>query len=427
MSPQQPGPKKERRPRMPRGKQPRKPFGPLYGLICLLVPPIFRLAYGLRIDRSAIKGIRKPVLVLCNHQSNLDFLVAAAAAWPLRLNVMTSTWFYNSKSLARLLDLLGGIPKKQFLPDTAAIKSAMKVIARGDSVGLFPEGQVCYSGMNCDIDESIGKLIKKLGVTTVNLKIRGNHLTWPKWALAGGTYHGRVSCTAEVLFTGEEIADMPLAEVTQKTLAALRYDEYAWQREHLYKFRPKLRRTDGLQVVLHRCAACGAEFATATVDNELFCERCGYRVAMDRYGLFSLVQGGRLVFGDPAAWYRWQASEMKKEMRAGRVLPFESPSVLYKTTAGKHGYSLCGDGAMTLTDKGLFFVGQKDGAPFETAVLYDRQTALAQTMAECAIDIPGSADENYGFSPLEHRHMMYIVDMYTYARRRALGLDDPDA
>lgn len=404
--------------RMPRGAQPRRPPTLLYGLICLLARPCFGLAYGLRIDRRAIRGIKKPVLVLCNHQSNYDFLVAAATAWPLKLNFMTTTWFYNGKMAARLLNWVGAIPKKQFVPDTGAIKSAMKVIARGDSVAIFPEGQVCYSGMNCDIDESIGKLVKKLGVTTINIKIRGNHLTWPKWYLGKGTFHGRVESTAEVLFTPEQLRDMPLDEVTQKTLAALRYDEYAWQRERHARFRPAYRPADGLPVVLHRCVACDAEFATASAGNELYCERCGYRVAINRYGLFEQRSDGPLLHADPAGWYRRQQRAMEKEAAAGKLLPATCHCALYKTVPGKHGYTRCGEGNMTLDATGLHFNGTKDGQTFQYSVLYERQTALTHSAAECAIDIPNEEGGNYGFAPDEHRRMIYTVDLYTIERRR---------
>lgn len=417
MSPtKQNNPENKQKAKSPRHQQPRKPSGFLYALLCLYTRTVFTLMYGLRIDKKAIKGIKKPVLVISNHQSNYDFLVVAAALWPLRLNAMTASWFFHNKTLRWVLNRLGAISKKQFVPDTSAIKSAMKVAARGDNVAVFPEGQVCYSGMNCDVDESVGKLIKKLEVTTINLKIRGNHLTWPKWSLSKGTYRGRVQCTVEVLFTPEQIQKMSLDEVTAKAIHALNYNEYEWQRSQMVQYRPALRKTKGLNIVLHRCPACGTEYATQTENNELFCEHCGYRVAMNRYGFFELVNGQELLFDNPAAWYSWQKEAMVQDAKAQKVLPVVCPSTLYKTVEGKHGYTKCGRGTMTLDDTGLHFEGTKDGQPFSKSVLYDQQSTLAHSAAECAIDIQGEG-ESYGFAPDEKRHMLYVVDMYSIIRK----------
>ncbi len=406
--------------RKKRAQEPRKPFGLLYVLACFCSSICFRLFYRLKTENSAIKGIKGPVLVLCNHQSNLDFLIMALTVYPLRLNMMVTTYFYHSRVLRFLLTILGTIPKKQFVPDPGAIKSVLKVIGRGGNIGIFPEGQVCYSGMNCDIDASIGKLIKKLGVTTINVAIRGNHLTCPKWAKGQAAYRGGVRCSASILFTKEQIQALSADEITAQTVQALAYNEYEWQRGERIDYKPRLRKTDGLDMVLHHCPSCGADFAMRADKDILYCEHCGYRVRLTNYGFFEPCGEQPLFYDNPAAWYTAQRDTIIEKLQTGRLLPIASPCALYKTMEGKHGYTRCGAGTMTLDDTGLSFEGTSDGAPLRFKTPYEHQTHMPHSAVYCAIDVHGN-EQNYALAPTEGRLMLHIVESYAQARKQFMG------
>jgi 1-acyl-sn-glycerol-3-phosphate acyltransferase len=403
-----------------RNQKPRRPSAPIYFLVCLLTRAYFKLFYGLRIDRSAIRGIKGPVVVLSNHQSNLDFLIVAATAYPLKLNFMVSTYFFHSSMLRFLLNLMGAFPKHQFIPDTSAIKSAMKVVSRGDNIGIFPEGQVCYSGLNCDIDESIAKLIKKLSATTISVAIRGNFLTCPKWSRSQEVRRGAIESKATVVVTSEEVKELSVGEIAKRAVDAVSYNEYEWQRTRMAKFRPKPRKTDGLEVILYRCPKCQSNFTIKSRDSEVFCEKCGYKVSLDSYGFFKTPDGSEQIYDNPAEWYRYQKQNRQQELENPAALPFVVPCVLHKTIEGKHGYSKCGEGTATLGSEGLFFEGTKDGEPFEVSTLYESQTNLPFSAAISGIDLHGE-NENYAVVPLEPRHMMYMVEGFAIMSRKARG------
>ncbi len=398
-------PKTERAPRDP------SPF--LYGLAVRLCTPFFRLFYGLHIDRRGLRGVEGPVVVLSNHQANTDFIFVAAALYPIRLNFMVSTYFFHHSLLGRLLRAMGCIPKRQYLADTASVRMCLAAARRGGSLGIFPEGQVCYTGENNLIDRSIAKLCKKLGLTVVTVDIRGNHLTYPKWA-RGKKYRGRIDCTAGVLFTPDQLKELTVDEIYRGILARMSYDEYAWQRQKQAVFRPK-RDTDGLQSILYRCPVCKSDGAIAHKNRSLVCERCGYSVSFGDDCLLRLDAGDRLVFDSPADWHRWEFAAVERALAAGETL--SAPARLMRTVEGKFGYFPCGQGALRADARGLHFEGQCDGAPFSISALAERQGNVTHNAKRQGIDVEGESC-NYLLVPEDSRLLGKFISFFVAARKQ---------
>jgi len=397
-----------------RKNEPRKPSGIIYAVAYVFGTLFLKIFYGFKIDRREIRKLKGPMLVLSNHQSNLDFLILAATMYPVRLNYLVSSYFFRNSFFNVLLYLMGAISKKQFSPDTGAIKNAMKVISRGGKVAIFPEGQVCYSGRNCDIDDNIAKLIKKLGVMTVVVEIRGDHLTMPKWA-NGASYRGRIETRASVLLTPGDIKEFSVEEIAQKTLNSLTYNEYEWQRGAMIKYRPKFRKTEGLDKIIHSCPACRSDYAIKARDNALYCEKCGYEVKANRYGFFEAVKG-ELVYDNPADWYTEQKERLTQRIKADELFPFSSDCTLYRTVQGKGGYAPCGEGVMALDWSGISFTGTRDGEPFAITTNLESQTNIPFSQDCWAADIH-SETENYGFAPADPRQMIDFIEGYAIAHK----------
>ena len=391
---------------------PRRPSPFLYALACLYTRVFFGKKYRLETDSSALEGIEPPVLALCNHESNYDFLIAANAMRPLRFNFMVTTYFFHHALLGRLLRYMGCIPKRQYLADAAAIKNVLRVIGRGGSVCIFPEGQVCYSGQCCSIDDGIGKLAKKLGVTVVLHTVRGNFLTAPKWAL-GKKCSGRIESRASVLFTPAQLSELSAAEIGGRIRSALYYDEYEWQRSARVPYEP-LRDAAGLETVLYRCPACSSDLAMKPQGGSLRCERCGYKVTLDEYGFFTR-QGGEPVFDTVSAWYRWEYECASREYPEG--FSFSMPCVLNRTVEGKHGHYPCGSGVMTADSDGIRFEGERLGEPFAVAARVERQSNVTHSAALWAVDIEGP-DANYTLAPADPRALTKFIILFQTARAR---------
>lgn len=392
---------------------PRRPNSFLYWLAVHVCAPFFKLFYGLQIDRSGIEGLDGPVVVLSNHQANTDFILTAAALYPIKLNFMVTTYFFHHTLLAWLLRKMGCIPKRQYLADTASVRMCLGIAKRGGSLGIFPEGQVCYTGENNLIDRSIAKLCKKLGMTVVTAAIRGNHLSYPKWG-CGKKYRGRVECTVSVLYTPEQLKALSVDEIYDGILSRLTYNEYEWQRSKQVAFRPK-HDTNGLQSILYRCPACKSDCTIASKNGALVCEACGYSVAFGDDCLFHLVSGERLAFDNPAAWHDWEFAEIERALAAGEGL--EAPAKLLRTVDGKFGYSPCGEGTLRADARGLHFEGLCDGAPFSISALAERQGNVTHNAKRKGIDVEGETC-NYLLAPENPRMLGKFISYFVAARKR---------
>ncbi len=394
----------------------RRPFGPLYRFAAFCARVWLTAGYGLRLDRGGIKDVKGPVLLLCNHESNYDFLLCAMG-FRQKFNFMVSTFFFHSALLSRVLRLMGCIPKKQFVPDAGAIKGVLEVAKRGGSVCIFPEGQVCYSGAANDIDMSVAKLVKKLGMTTAVAAVRGNYLSFPKWA-CGAKFPSRIEWSARVLFTPEQLAGASVDEIGAAVQRALDYDDFDWQRAHMCKSR-RPRTTAGLETVLYRCPACERDGVMRADGRRLYCEKCGYEVILSDACFFERPSGEPPVYDSVSGWFRYERQCLERELDGG-ALPLVSACTLHKTVDGKQGYTRCGEGKMTLGERGLRFEGIKDGAPFTVAALYEHQTALTHNAKLCAVDVAGE-HENFALAPADSRDLFRFVEGYLYLRKRRDG------
>ena len=72
-----------------------KPNAFLYYTVCFFAGLYFRWVLGLRVDRSAIKGIKPPFFVVAGHTSWLDFITVSIALFPRRMNYIRSLQFLS--------------------------------------------------------------------------------------------------------------------------------------------------------------------------------------------------------------------------------------------------------------------------------------------------------------------------------------------
>ena len=89
-----------------------KPNAFLYYTVCFFAGLYFRWVLGLRVDRSAIKGIKPPFFVVAGHTSWLDFYTVSIALLPRRMNYIAAYNFFRDPVLKFLLGFMGVISEK---------------------------------------------------------------------------------------------------------------------------------------------------------------------------------------------------------------------------------------------------------------------------------------------------------------------------
>ncbi len=97
-----------------------------------------------RLGRWEIRGVEAipksgPAILAANHLCYLDPpLVAASAPRPVRF--VAKTELFAIPVLRRFLRWIGTIPVERSRPDVRAVRESLRVLERGELLGIFPEG-----------------------------------------------------------------------------------------------------------------------------------------------------------------------------------------------------------------------------------------------------------------------------------------------
>ncbi len=337
----------------------KRPNRVIYAIAYALVSLFLKVVYRLKVDKTAIQTLQPPYLVLCNHISNIDFLVAAAVMYPQKMNFMTAALYFQNPLLAWLLSLMGCFPKQQFVADVQSVRNILRVIGRGDVPVLFPSGQSSFTGQDTLIDPSVVKLLRMVKAPVVGLRTDGAHIGFPKWNMKR-LRRSRIESRAWVLLMPEELQAMDDQAIYRRVVDGLAFDDYAWQQECRIAAR-KPRCAEGLEQLLFLCPGCKREFTLQAKGNRLYCAHCGYEAKMDEYGLLQAPQTqDTLAFDTPTAWYRWQAEFYKGQL--GPTFTYAQKVQLYQILRNGKLVPI-GAGEATLMWDALHISGTAEGKP----------------------------------------------------------------
>lgn len=365
------------------------------------------LLNGSAITKEGVEGLKPPFLLLCNHNAFYDFSVATKAIFPARANYVVAIDGFIGREW--LLRAVGGICKRKFTNDVQLIRQIRQVFKNGDVLVLYPEARYSLCGTTAVLPDSLGKLCRSMGVPVASLICHGHHVNSPFWNLKKRRVKG-MSAEMKLLFTPEELKNLPLEEINRRIRKAFVYDDFAWQKARGIRVKAKFR-AEGLHRVLYQCPACHTEYRMGSKGSELFCEACGQRWEMTELGelkaiagsstsiakegsedsLVSLSEGSRdslvpLTEGSgetdpirPAShhlmdqetihipdWYEWQRANVRAEVEAGTYC-FSGPCHVDSLPNAK-GYIRLGEGTLTHDMNGFHVSGEGKYSPFSMEI-----------------------------------------------------------
>jgi 1-acyl-sn-glycerol-3-phosphate acyltransferase/DNA-directed RNA polymerase subunit RPC12/RpoP len=351
---------------MPKKKAPAvpRPNAFLYYTVGFFAGLYFRWILGLRVDRSAIRGIKPHYFVIAGHASWLDYYTVSIAMYPRRLNYLGAYNFFRDPVLKFVLGLMGVIPKNQFTNDNQAILKTKHVIERGGIIGIFPHGCLSNEGRPGGFAApSIAKLIKTFKIPVVAVQINGGYLTRPRWSKR--VRRGRIDTTVTRIFTGEELSALSVDAVYHRLISAIDFDDYQWQRKHKVTFKGR-RLAEGAELVLYKCPGCNEESTLRSEGNRLFCMRCGNEALLNNKLFFEPGTKDSIVYDGFDNWYDFQQESLLAEIRDPGFRITATTSLLWNEP-GKYGYQEMGHGELSLTREAVIF----EGRVFEnTEILY---------------------------------------------------------
>lgn len=332
-------------------KYPRKASG-LYKFVVGVARKYILNNWNVKVFNTVSEQAKRPYVILCNHQSNLDSFITASALYPMPLNYVIADYHYRNPITRLAFRLIGTIPKEQFYPDVNAIIEMKRVISRGDTLALFPAGQSSYTGSCTYIPQGIGRLIKLLHATVLHLHIDGAHLAYPKWDMSR-IRKTEIHVSIQELLTIEQVQQLSEKQIYDIVCGALQFDDYEWQRKHMFSYK-RMRKTEGMDDMLFRCPCCNSEFTMTAVNNQLTCGACKTRTTMNSYGFFSFEPPLKQDLDTYVKWYQWQVRSIAANMAADESYAFTCPSKMYIFTHNKR-FQYAGTGELSISREGLLF------------------------------------------------------------------------
>ena len=298
-----------------------------------------------RIEKINMEGVKSPYVLLCNHNSFLDFKVVTAAVFPHRSNNIVAMDGFTMRLFGRfisrewLMRMVGCICKRKFTNDTLMVRHLKQVIDSGSILVIYPEAQYSLCGTTAILPEALGKMCRLFQVPVVSLITRGHHVNSPFWDTRDRGVKP-IEATMTQLFTSEELKTASVADINRRINEAFQYDDFAWQKERGIRIAHE-NRAEGLHKVLYQCPACGAEYRMTSSGTKLNCTACGKTWTMGELGGL-LADAGETEFEHIPDWYRWERANVRAEIEAGTYC--FSDEVYVRSLPNSKGYIDLGSG-----------------------------------------------------------------------------------
>ncbi|MGD9605478.1 MAG: VTT domain-containing protein [Bacilli bacterium] len=329
----------------------RKPRPLLYTIIVYYLKLFFFPRFRVRIDKSAIKNIKRPVVVVFNHPSKFDFIWAFVPLHPWMVNSVTAYYYFCNYDLGWLLHQIGAFPKMLFQPDLKSMRNILKVKRNQGNLGLAPEGRLSAYGTLEDITSATGKLLKNLDMDVIYAQISGSYFTFPKWSNV--SRRGKVEIKYSLMFSKEELLAMTVEEIDQKLYNTMDYDEYAWQAvNHVPYYSKKF--AEGLEHILYICPICHHEYSYTASKSDLECQHCHTHVHLNPY--YDFESDNDKIPKNIRDWYLWQKEVERTNIEDPNYSFSSHVRVKMPDPKGK-GFVFVGEGITTLSKLGVLYEG----------------------------------------------------------------------
>lgn len=274
----------------------KKPPAWLYFPLYFIIRIYYRLFYNVTVDRSGIKDMEGPSIVLCSHLSNHDPFLTAFGLFPHRPTFVMSEHFSGIPILRPVMKIMRVITKKMFCADVSTIMNIRRALKCGNTVVLFPEGRLTWYGHSLAVTPGTAELVKSCGVNVYGLTPNGAYLSFPKWAK--NKRRGAIKVTTSKLFSAEETKTLSIEEINKRIDSAILHDDEIAMAGIPYSCKDMVAGLDG---IIYKCPECMNEFKLKTENNKITCLVCGAEAVVDeKY----IVHNSR--FNRINAWFEWQ-------------------------------------------------------------------------------------------------------------------------
>lgn len=241
----------------------------VYGVLHFLLFLVSRINWGYRSKAKYKIKKGETVLVLSNHQTDLDPLCILPSFNRPVYPVGTDSLFAGKLASHFFGKTLGMIPKRKGAADLRASVAMFQTIQEGGSLLLFPEGNRTYAEFQYFISPNFAKFVKSLKSTLILFRLEGGTGTQPRFKhkKRRGKFTGKI---AQVL-KYEEYKDMPDEELLHLIQESIKV--YDSESGNLYKSK---KRAEYLERMFFVCPKCGAMHQMYSHKEHFTCKACGF-------------------------------------------------------------------------------------------------------------------------------------------------------
>ncbi len=170
-------------------------FGLWVALLPASIRPLFRLLlwprYSIRVRGLENVPRSGPLMIVANHVSWIDGFIVASVC-PRPVTVLVNKDYCDNRGQRWLASRMNVIPIPATGPKAqrVALEAMRKALDEGRTVGLFPEAQLCRSGMMTPFLRGVEMILKdKPGVVVVPIGLAG---VWGSYfSFSGGHFFGK--------------------------------------------------------------------------------------------------------------------------------------------------------------------------------------------------------------------------------------------
>ena len=191
-------------------------------------------------------------ILLCNHNSFLDFKVATRAIFPKRSTYIVAIDGFIGRE--GIMTNVGCIKKRKFVSDTAIIRQIKYSLETHKTIcQIYPEARYSLVGTNSEIPESLSKLIKLTQYPVVSLISHGHHLRQPFWNLK----RRKLKTTTDMTYilSPQKIKELSVEEINKIVNDTFQYNDYKYQLDNSIHIKESFR-AEGLHKPLYKCPHC---------------------------------------------------------------------------------------------------------------------------------------------------------------------------
>jgi 1-acyl-sn-glycerol-3-phosphate acyltransferase len=195
-----------------------------------------------RVFGAARVPLSGPVLLVCNHQSYLD-PVLATLALRRECHYMARDTLFRGGLFERLIVSLNALPIRRSSADLSAIKETLRRLRQGALITVFPEGTRTPDGRVREMQPGVVLLARRAGAPLVPTLILGAYECWPRQARLPRP-HPVIVAYGQPL-TPTEIRERDDEECMRLVRARILEMMERYARHPLFRDRPRLPRHSG--------------------------------------------------------------------------------------------------------------------------------------------------------------------------------------